>query len=173
MIYRWILLSRKKERTLFWRDWSCFQSCQGVRNLDQSSQQELQVLNISNQAIPFLIFMCITKMTTLQAETFLVTCLWGGLVWRLVFSLNEMIVVLNNWISLPHIFWHWVGCKASPGPWAGCVCVCILLFWALRAAVFLRKVFWPIPLQTCRLGVAALTLWLNCPFHTPTSISLL
>lgn len=89
----------------------------------QSGQQELQVLNTSNQAIPFLVFMCVTKVTTLQAGTFLVTCLCGGLVWRLVFWLNEMIVVLNNWISLPHICWHWVGCKASPGPWAGGVCV--------------------------------------------------
>lgn len=41
----------------------------------QSSQQELQVLNTSNQAIPFLVFMCVTKMTTLQAETFLGTSL--------------------------------------------------------------------------------------------------
>lgn len=137
----------------------------------QSSQQELQVLHTSNQTIPFLVFVSVTKMTTLQAETFLVTSLWGRLVWRLVFWLNEMIVVLNNWISLPRICWRCVGCKASPGPWAGGVCVCSLLFWALRAAVFLRKAFWPMPFHTCRLGVAALTLWLNCPFHTPTPIS--
>lgn len=139
----------------------------------QSSRQELQVLNTSNQAIPFLVFMCVTKMTTLQAETFLGTSLWGGLVCRLVFWLNEMIVVLNNWISLPRICWHRVGWKASPGPWAGGVCVCTLLFWTLGATVFLRKVFWPMPLQTCRLGVAALTLWLNCPFPTLTPIFLL
>lgn len=89
----------------------------------QSSQQELQVLNTSNQAAPFLVFMCVTKMTILQAETFLLTSLWGGLVWRLVFWLNEMIVVLNNWISLPRICWRCVGCKANPGPWAGGMCV--------------------------------------------------
>lgn len=77
------------------------------------------MLNTSNQAIPFLVFLCVTKMTTLQAETFLVTSLWGGLVWRLVFWLNEMIVVLNNWISLPHIYWHCVGCTEAQAPELG------------------------------------------------------